>query len=96
MADENESFSTERDTIGEDHIEYRAKKKASERGYLIKFVNGRRTEDRQCIPCGRNIKRKDSNTLGLRRHKSVCEKQDARAENQSELLLIRLQSLIRV
>ena len=48
MADENESFSTKLVTISEDHTEYWVYKKASERGYLIKFVNGRRTEYRQC------------------------------------------------
>ena len=64
-------------TISDDIIEYRTNKRAKEdlpKSFFVKFVNGRQTEYRQCIACGTNIKCKDSNTTGLRRHREVCNR----------------------
>ena len=62
-------------TIPDNIIEYRTNKGAKEdlpKSFLVQFVNGRQTEYRRCFACGTNIKCKDSNSTGLRRHRQVC------------------------
>ena len=76
-------------TILDDIIEYRTNKRAKEdlpKSFLVQFVNGRQTEYRRCIACGTNIKSKDSNTTGLRRHREVCNRdRGSKDDKQGEL-----------
>ena len=76
-------------TIPDDIIEYRTNKRAKEdlpKSFLVQFFNGRQTEYRRCIACGTNIKCKDSNTTGLRRHREVCNRdRGSKDDKQGEL-----------
>ena len=76
-------------TIPDYIIENRTNKRAKEdlpKSFHVQFVNGRQTEYRRCIACGTNIKCKDSNTTGLRRHIEVCNRdRGSKDDKQGEL-----------
>ena len=76
-------------TIPDVIIDYRTNKEAKEdlpKSFLVQFVNGRQTEYRRCIACGTNIKGKNSNTVGFRRHREVCDRdRGSKCDKQGEL-----------
>ena len=60
-------------------IEFRLCDTKGSEFFFVQFVNGRKTDVRKCMKCSTNVKRPNSGTTALHRHKELCtKKQDIR------------------
>ena len=70
-------------TLQQENIEYRSNVNAVtpvNRLFLVKYVNGRKTEFRKCIKCGDEIKAPNSGTSALSKHSERCESKGGRLQ----------------